>query len=382
MTRTPKDAHAIHAAKIGNGGLAQQVTKAAASRRKNAKPGEGAHPNPGQKHRAMSNADVWADGYRASPQPDSRPAQVHNRITTEGGVFGALAVGAGEAPEEPATTGTSIFDPVLCELVYRWFCPPGGLVLDPFAGGSVRGIVASRLGRAYVGLDLREEQVRANEAQLAIAGEPKPRWLIGDSADIVERAAEIGDNADLLFSCPPYGDLEVYSDDPADLSTMEPGQFDELYESIIVQSCKLLAADRFAVFVVGDYRDRDGLYRNLPGKTVAAFELAGLRLYNEAILVTAVGSLPVRARKQFVASRKLGKTHQNLLVFVKGDPVAAAQAVGPVQFGEFAVDVEKPAQPEGGENRQAAASGSPAAPPETASVGLIRVPATPLGGEI
>ncbi len=39
-------------------------------------------------------------------------------------------------------SGTSIFDPVLCELAYRWFCPPGGLILDPFAGGSVRGIVA------------------------------------------------------------------------------------------------------------------------------------------------------------------------------------------------------------------------------------------------
>mgnify|MGYP003346418859 FL=1 len=24
------------------------------------------------------------------------------------------------------TSGTSIFDPVLCELVYRWFCPVGG----------------------------------------------------------------------------------------------------------------------------------------------------------------------------------------------------------------------------------------------------------------
>lgn len=43
--------------------------------------------------------------------------------------------------------GVSIFDPVLCELVYRWFSPPAGRVLDPFAGGSVRGIVAAALGR-------------------------------------------------------------------------------------------------------------------------------------------------------------------------------------------------------------------------------------------
>ena len=54
-----------------------------------------------------------------------------------------------------------MFDPVLCELVYRWFSAPGHLVLDPFAGGSVRGIVAAATGRAYAGIDLRDEQVQA-----------------------------------------------------------------------------------------------------------------------------------------------------------------------------------------------------------------------------
>ena len=79
-------------------------------------------------------------------------------------------------------TGTSIFDPVLCELAYRWFCPPGGHVLDPFAGGSVRGIVAVQLGREYTGIDLRPEQVAANEVQAAsICPQASPRWLVGDS---------------------------------------------------------------------------------------------------------------------------------------------------------------------------------------------------------
>ena len=64
-------------------------------------------------------------------------------------------------------SGTSIFDPVLCELVYRWFNVPGGAVLDPFAGGSVRGIVASACGCPYTGVDLSAEQVAANQAQLA-----------------------------------------------------------------------------------------------------------------------------------------------------------------------------------------------------------------------
>ena len=242
---------------------------------------------------------------------------------------------AGGFEETPAgQSGTSIFDPVLCELAYRWFSPPGGLVLDPFAGGSVRGIVASKLGREYLGVDLRPEQVAANETQAtAICGAPAPRWLVGDSVALGTLAAGI--TADFMFSCPPYADLEVYSDNPADLSTMDYPAFRAAYNRIIAAACGLLKPDRFACFVVGDIRDRKGLYRNFVGHTVEAFEAAGLRLYNEAILITAAGSLPIRAGKQFTSGRKLGKTHQNVLVFVKGDPKKATAACGPVEFGEL-----------------------------------------------
>ncbi len=235
---------------------------------------------------------------------------------------------AGEAAQVNGS-GTSIFDPVLCEIIYRWFAPPGGTVLDPFAGGSVRGIVASKLGFPYIGVELRSEQVAANRAQAeAICGVPTPLWCEGDSLDVLPGMATGLEpvRADLIFSCPPYADLEVYSDDPRDLSAMDYPAFRLAYTEIIKAACALLRADRFACFVVGDARDKRGLYYGLPWHTVAAFEAAGCRLYNEAVLVTAVGSLPVRMTRQFEAGRKLGKTHQNVLVFVKGDPKRAAEA--------------------------------------------------------
>ena len=234
---------------------------------------------------------------------------------------------------EVASTGTSIFDPVVCEIAYRWFCPPDGTVLDPFAGGSVRGIVASKLGRRYVGIELRAEQVQANNAQLHIAGEPKPEWRRGDARDIQALADDI--EADLLFSCPPYWNLERYSDDPADLSNMTFDEFLAAYQAIIAGAMTYLKEDRFAVWVIGDVRDEHGCYVNLPGKTVDAFEAAGARLYNDAVLVTAVGSLPIRVARQFEISRKLGRTHQSVLVFVKGDPRKATEACGVVEFGEI-----------------------------------------------
>lgn len=127
------------------------------------------------------------------------------------------------------TSGTSVFDPVLCELAYRWFSPPDGHVIDPFAGGSVRGLVAAMLGRTYAGNDLSTDQVGANAEQAGdfaargLIGHDQITWTVGDSAAWVTTLEP--ESADLIFTCPPYLWLERYSEDPADLSTMTEGKF-------------------------------------------------------------------------------------------------------------------------------------------------------------
>lgn len=232
--------------------------------------------------------------------------------------------------ETLSTGGTSIFDPVLCELIYRWWSPSGGLVLDPFSGGSVRGVMAGLLGRRYLGIDLREEQVAANRVQASeICPSADVRWQAGDSRAVLP-TLDLEQPADLVFSCPPYADLEVYSDDPADISNMPYPDFADAYRAIIAASVERLAPDRFACIVIGDARDRRGNYYGLIGETVSAFRAAGCEFYNEAILVQNVGSLPIRISRQFSAGRKLGKTHQNVLVFVKGDGRRAADACGQI----------------------------------------------------
>jgi DNA methylase len=236
---------------------------------------------------------------------------------------------------QESEAGISIFDPTLTELVYRWFSPPTGLVLDPFAGGSVRGIVASKLKRQYVGIELREEQVLANRDQAtAICQDPIPVWHCSDSLDIGIPCKDV--EADLVFSCPPYADLEVYSDDPKDLSNMPYPQFLSCYKEIIKRTCNLLKPNSFACFVVGEVRSKakGGGYYGFVPDTIKAFTDAGLAYYNEIILVTSVGSLPIRAGRQFAAGRKIGKTHQNVLVFVKGDPKLAAERCGKIEVDE------------------------------------------------
>jgi hypothetical protein len=238
------------------------------------------------------------------------------------------------------SNGQSIFDPVLCQLMYQWHCPVGGKVLDPYAGGSVRGLVAAHLGYEYHGIDLSTRQVTANEEQAddwaekgAYDLEWAPSWYNNDSWKALASWHETGGPRppdgpyDFIWSCPPYHDLEVYSDDPDDLSNMPWDEFARRYRETIAGAVDLLANDRWAAFVVGEIREPGpGYYRNFVGLTIDAFEAAGAAYYNEVILVTSVGTLPLRTAKQFMVSRKWGRTHQTILVFVKGDPRKAAMA--------------------------------------------------------
>lgn len=212
-------------------------------------------------------------------------------------------------------TGTSIFDPVLCEVMYKWFNVHEGSIFDCFAGGSVRGIVAEKLGYKYTGIDLRKEQIEANILNAQEMG-LNPTWICDDSlnADLYIE----DDSVDLLFSCPPYADLEVYSDDERDISNMDYEQFKEVYRKIIDISCRKVKNDRFAIFVVGDVRDKKGYYRNFIDYTKECFNKNGFMTYNEIILLEQLGTIPLRARYVF-KKRKVAKAHQNVLIFYKGD---------------------------------------------------------------
>jgi hypothetical protein len=209
----------------------------------------------------------------------------------------------------------SVFDASLCELMYQWFCPVGGSVLDPFCGGSVRGIVAGRMGLEYTGIDIREEQIAENERQVAeIGAQVVPRYITGDSAKVLDT---LKGGFDFVFSCPPYANLEVYSDLEGDISNMEYGDFLRAYSLIISKSCALLRSGGYAVFVVGEVRDSKGNYLGFVPDTIKAFRECGMAYYNEMILATPSGSACMRSANPFEKSRKITKTHQNVLCFRK-----------------------------------------------------------------
>lgn len=232
--------------------------------------------------------------------------------------------------EDGEVVGTSMFDPVLCELIYKWFCLPNGRILDPFAGESTKGIVAEVLGYRYTGVELRQEQINANRKQADAIG-VAPNWIQGDSAQLATILPKRG-KYDFVWTSPPYYDLEIYSESEKDGSVFETYEkFMAWYEDIFAQAVARLREDSFLAVKVGEIRDRKtGAYRNFVGDNITCFRRLGLHYYNEIILMTSVASLSVRVTKQFQVSRKIGKSHQNILVFWKGDLKNIRDVMGPV----------------------------------------------------
>ena len=217
-------------------------------------------------------------------------------------------------------SGTSIFDPVLCELCYHWFMPDkkhGSKIYDCFAGGSVRGVVASIMGYDYFGIDLRDEQVKANQENARQIGVKNAQWVADDSLNVDQYLKD--ESQDMVFTCPPYADLEVYSDDDRDISNMDYQQFVGTYQKIIEHAVNKLKPNRFAIVTISDVRDKKGFYHDLQSATTQAMENAGAYLYNDMVLINANGSGGMRARRN-MRNRKTVRSHQNVLVYFKGNP--------------------------------------------------------------
>lgn len=208
----------------------------------------------------------------------------------------------------------SLLDPVLAELVNHWFGLPEGKTFDCFAGDSVFGYVSAHMGNTFTGIELRKEQAKLNNERVK---DFDAKYICDDGQNVLKHIKP--NTQDLLFSCPPYYDLEVYSDLQNDASNQPTyDQFLEILTKAFGDAIKCLKKDRFAVITVGDIRQEGSFYYQFVDDVKRIFNNNGMGLYNELILIETLGTLPQRVGR-FMNNRKVGKCHQNVLVFYKGD---------------------------------------------------------------
>lgn len=202
-------------------------------------------------------------------------------------------------------TGTSIFDPCIAEWCYTMFKP--STVLDPFCGGPSRGYVAAMMGIKYVGFDIRPEQLEVNRQRIDQFGTP-PEYVLSCYSKHND-----GDTYDMVMTCPPYGDLEVYSDLKEDISNKSPEQFAEAYRAILSKAWGALRPGGHACVVVGNYR-RKKKHIDLEMLTKSILVGCGGDIIGDCIIVDPIGSKAMIGGHHLEKYGVVTRCHQYLVV--------------------------------------------------------------------
>lgn len=213
----------------------------------------------------------------------------------------------------------SVLDPVVCEVVLKFFMPTNGRkVYNPFGGGVQMGFVAGYYGYDYLASEIRQNQCDANNK--LCSDFENVRWVKSDTSKYIPE-----EKFDLIFSCPPYYKVEKYVDydgkspegEINSLATYE--QFRDTLFKGYENAIKVLNDDCFFVVMVGDSRGPDGGYYGVEAEHELFFKQHGLKIYNKITYLESEFTRRATAKKT-LNSRKFPKTEQKILVFFKGNP--------------------------------------------------------------
>ena len=125
------------------------------------------HPIKYKKGGVCSNRRV--DGTRCKGRKYAKP---RGGIANPGNIIDCGAGGGGHMGSRFAHEGEAPFPETLAEFFVKSFCPPGGIVMDPFCGSGTTLAVALKHGRKGIGIDIRESQVALTRRRLEEAAAP------------------------------------------------------------------------------------------------------------------------------------------------------------------------------------------------------------------
>jgi len=212
---------------------------------------------------------------------------------------------------------TSILDPVLCEVLLSWFTEDKYICLDPFAGDAVFGFICAYKGREFKGIELRKEQVIFNQTLLDTF-ELNGKYFC-DTSENMDKYIEMK-VVTSIFSLSAIRWLRDIFRWPERPKYNEIWWVFNVIGRILTNTYKKLKENRFACIVVGEVRHKNtGEYLGIVPNIINIMRDAGYKYYNEIILQTPIGNLHIRAGNYINTTRKVGKMHQNVLVFYKGN---------------------------------------------------------------
>jgi hypothetical protein len=122
----------------------------------------------GERTATMANGRK-CDKLHTNAEPDGTMCEQGYTVRTlanPGNIIKCI-VGGGVMGHELAHENEAPYPLSLATFFVRSFCPPGGVVLDPFSGSGTTGHAALQYSRRYIGIDIRESQVELTKRRLA-----------------------------------------------------------------------------------------------------------------------------------------------------------------------------------------------------------------------
>lgn len=210
----------------------------------------------------------------------------------------------------------SIFNPHLAMMIFSAYCPPNAKVYDPFTGECVLGFIAASMGHKFYGIEIRKEQVdfiEKKKKELSLDLYIK----LGDSRKYESFREEF---FDFSVSCPPYYNLERYSDLSEDLSNAPTyKEFLLMLKESMKGVYKSLKKNCLSIWIVGNFRDdKTGELIHFNGDMVRLGKEVGFKLHDELIYWGASNVAMLRSG-QFEANRKSVRVHEYIIIFKKGE---------------------------------------------------------------
>jgi len=215
----------------------------------------------------------------------------------------------------------SEFNPTVAKNIISFWSKENDLILDPFSGRT-RALVSNRMNRNYIGYEVSKDVVdymlvKFNE--LKILNNDSYHFIEIHNRDCLEIENDYkGECVDMVFSCPPYWNLEKYESVDGQLSDIKDyNEFLDELEVRLGNACNVLKVNKYMCMVVGDFR-RKGKYVTFHADLIDRMKKnKGLKLHD----VVVMQNIPFGMAACYFGNRKLydctAKAHEYLLVWKK-----------------------------------------------------------------
>ena len=214
----------------------------------------------------------------------------------------------------------SRFSPLTAEAIINYWSKPGDTILDPFSGRT-RAIVASLTKRKYTGFevsktvsDIIKDKIKKGVADGDIDKDYIPCIINDDCNNIGQYDVPV---VDLVFTCPPYFNLEKYESCTGQLSDIKDYQkfLTELKQRLLL-SCSYLKPSGYAAIVIGDFRKNNRFY-TLHNDVLNMMNSIGMTTHDIIVLQTVTWDVASFRFGSVKKSKKVSKVNEYLLVFKK-----------------------------------------------------------------